>query len=107
MKLPNVLQSLVKAQNDLDSKAYVKCFTAAAVVHDEGKTHAGAAEIRQWIEQANSEYQSFMKPLNYEEIESKGILTAEVSGTFPGSPAVLQFHVVLEGDLITYLKVTG
>lgn len=107
MQLHQVVERFVDAQNNFDSKAYVECFTDSAIVHDEGKVHTGKAEIRQWIEHANEEYQSFMKPLNYEESGSKGLLTAEVSGTFPGSPLVLLFHLALKDDLIDSLKVTG
>lgn len=48
-----------------------------------------------------------MKPVQYDESGSNGILTAEVSGTFPGSPIVLQFHLGLKGGLIDSLNVTG
>jgi hypothetical protein len=107
MELPQLIVRFVETQNNQDSKGYANCFTDSAIVHDEGKTHTGKAEICQWIEHANEKYQSLMKPLNYEESGSKGVLTAEVSGTFPGSPIVLQFHFVLKHDLIDSLKVSG
>ncbi|RVU02896.1 nuclear transport factor 2 family protein [Mucilaginibacter limnophilus] len=107
MNLPVVISKLVATQNALDSEAYTECFTEQAVVHDEGKTHHGKGEIQQWIEHSNQEYRALMKPLNYEQTENEGVLTAEVAGTFPGSPAVLQFYLTLENDLICALKVTG
>jgi ketosteroid isomerase-like protein len=107
MELPKIVERFIETQNNHDSKAYVECFTDSAIVHDEGRTHNGKAEIRQWIEHANEKYQSVMKPLKYEMSGSKGLLTAEVSGTFPGSPAVLQFHLEVEDDLISSLSVTG
>jgi ketosteroid isomerase-like protein len=107
MELPKLVTQFVETQNNHDSKAYVECFTESAIVHDEGKTHNGKVEIQQWIEHANEAYQSSMKPLDYEESGSNGVLTAEVSGTFPGSPIVLQFHLGLKNDLIDSLKVTG
>jgi len=107
MELRKVVARFIETQNTYDSKAYVECFTESAIVHDEGKTHTGKEEILHWIEDANERYQSSMKPLNYEESGSNGVLTAEVSGTFPGSPIVLQFHLGLKNDLIDSLKVTG
>ncbi|MET0243708.1 MAG: nuclear transport factor 2 family protein [Flavitalea sp.] len=107
MKLHQLVQRFVETQNNYDSKAYVECFTDTAVVHDEGKVHTGKEEIRQWIEHSNEQYRSVMKPLKYDESASGGVLTAEVSGTFPGSPAVLRFHLGLKNDLIDSLKVTG
>lgn len=106
MELPTLVAQFVEAQNTYDSEAYVTCFTETATVHDEGKTHTGKPEIREWIERANEAYQSFMKPLKYEKSGSNGVLTAEVSGTFPGSPIVLKFHLGLKDDLIDSLKVT-
>jgi hypothetical protein len=107
MELPQLIVRFVETQNNQDSKGYANCFTDSAIVHDEGKTHTGKGEIQQWIEDANKKYQSLMKPLHYEEFGSKGVLTAEVFGTFPGSPIVLQFHLVLKVGLIDSLKVTG
>ena len=107
MELPKLIERFVTTQNNYDSKAYTACFTDSAIVHDEGTTHTGKQEIRQWIEEANEKYQSQMKPLNYEQSGPNWTLTAEVSGTFPGSPIVLQFHLGLKDDLIDSLKVTG
>jgi len=105
MNLPNIITALVKAQTNFDSHAYADCFTDTAVVFDEGKTHNGKTEIQNWIAAANSEYKTVMKPLNYNEKEN--ILSAEVSGTFPGSPVVLKYHFELSDGLIQSLKITG
>ena len=67
MNLHKVIARLIAAQNSHDSLAYVECFSASAIVHDEGKTHKGKAEIRQWIERSDREYHTELKPLNYEE----------------------------------------
>lgn len=107
MELPKLIERFVATQNNYDSKAFANCFTDSAIVHDEGKTHTGKEEIQQWIEEANEKYRSSLKPLKYETSGLNGTLTAEVSGTFPGSPAVLQFHLMLKDDLINSLKVTG
>ena len=107
MNLPEVVTDLIKAQNDFDSVAYANCFSETGIMFDEGKTHTGRAEIRQLIEEANKKYQSVMKPLAYTENGSSGVLSAEVSGTFDGSPLVLKFHFDIADGQIRYLKVTG
>lgn len=106
MELPELIARFVATQNNYDTKAYTECFTNTAIVHDEGKTHTGKDEIQAWIEDANERYKSVMKPLQYDESDSKGVLTAEVSGTFPGSPIVLKFNFGLKDGLIDSLKVT-
>jgi hypothetical protein len=105
MNLPKVVTSLVEAQNSHDSQAYVACFSESAIVHDEGKTHKGKAEIQQWIEKSDSEYHTELKPLNYKETETENIMAAEVSGEFPGSPVILQFHFGLANGLISSLRI--
>ena len=105
MNLPNIISKLVKAQSQFDSHAFADCFTETAVVFDEGKTHNGKIEIENWIDKANKEYKAIMKPLDYNEEES--ILSAEISGAFPGSPVVLKYHFELNGELIEALRITG
>lgn len=104
MNLPKVVAELVKTQNSFDGVAYAKCFTETAVVYDEGKTYNGRKEIEQWINKANKEYRATMKPLEYSAQEE--ILKAEVSGNFPGSPIVLNYHLEIKDELIHSLNVT-
>jgi len=106
MNLPKVIADLVDAQNSFDSIAYVNCFSETAVVFDEGKTHNGRLEIQHWIEESNEKYRSVMKPLEYTEDGISSVLSAECSGTFPGSPIKLKFHFDIIDEQIQHLKVT-
>lgn len=107
MNLPKVIADLVAAQNEFDAPAYAKCFTDTAVVFDEGKTHTGKIAIEGWIDESNKKYKSVMKPLSITHEGKTSVLSAECSGTFPGSPAVLKFHFDIKDGLIEALKVTG
>jgi len=107
MNLPKVLTDLIKAQNEFDAGTYANLFSETAVVFDESKTHKGRIEIEQWIDHSNKTYQSKMKPLEYTENGTTGVLTAECSGTFPGSPIILKFHFDIVEGQIQHLKVTG
>lgn len=51
-------------------------------------------------------YKSELEPLNYEQTGSSGVLTANVSGTFPGSPVKLNFNFGFKDNLIDSLNVT-
>ena len=106
MNLPKVLTDLIKAQNEFDAVAYANLFSETAEVLDEGKTHKGRLEIERWIDHSNKNYQSVMKPLEYTENGTTSILTAECSGTFPGSPIALKFHFDIVDGQIQHLKVT-
>ncbi|WP_346985893.1 nuclear transport factor 2 family protein [Chryseobacterium sp. POE27] len=104
MNLPNIISELVKAQNEFDSAAYTNCFAENAEVFDEGKTHNGKAEIEKWIDKSNKEYKATMEPVDYDEKED--ILSAKVTGSFPGSPIILKFHFDIADGKIQHLKVT-
>ncbi|RDC58456.1 nuclear transport factor 2 family protein [Pedobacter chinensis] len=106
MNLPKVIADLVKAQSTFDSVAYANCFSATAIVLDEGKTYNGRTEIQHWISEANEKYKVVMKPVSFEEKETTSILSAEISGTFDGSPVVLNYHFELKDGLIQSLKIT-
>ncbi len=106
MNLPKVIADLVAAQNQFDSSAYANCFSETAVVLDEGKTHTGRKAIEEWIDESNKKYKSVMKPLSIADEGKTSILSAECSGTFPGSPAILKFHFGIKDGLIQTLKVT-
>lgn len=101
------VRSLVEAQQRHDSKSYAEQFTPNAVVFDEGKNHEGYDQIKKWITEANKKYDTHMDPIEYRENSSGGLLKAEVSGTFEGSPVVLQYHLTFENNLISSLKITG
>ncbi|GAA5020225.1 polyketide cyclase [Marivirga lumbricoides] len=104
--LPTVITDLIEAQNNANSSAYANCFSEMAVVVDEGKTYNGRKEIEHWIAAANEQYKTVMKPLNYNEKGNTKVLSAEVSGSFPGSPVVLNYHMEIIDNLIQSLKTT-
>ncbi|MGS2764792.1 nuclear transport factor 2 family protein [Sinomicrobium sp. M5D2P9] len=106
MNLPKVIKDLIAAQDNFDSAAYAECFTETAQVFDEGKDHVGKDEIEQWNVETNAKYNTVVKPIRYEGNETLGILTAESSGTFPGSPIVLKHNFVFEDGLIKSLRIT-
>jgi ketosteroid isomerase-like protein len=103
MKIPNVIEELVAAQNSFDSEKYAHTFSETAIVFDEGKTHRGRKEIEQWIERANQQYRARMKPIEYS--AELNTLKAEISGTFPGSPLVLTYHLEIRDDKIQSLRI--
>lgn len=107
MKLPNNIEGLIKAQNNLDSTTFAAYFTADATVSDEGSSYLGRDEIKDWIQEATEKYNMQLQPIDFNQDGSKGKLTVEVTGTFPGSPAIMQYHLELNEGLISSLKITG
>jgi hypothetical protein len=101
--LPKVIADLVLAQNNFDSSAYANCFAETAIVFDEGKTYKGREEIKHWIDKANKNYKTVMKPIAYS--ANRQELKAEISGSFPGSPLVLNYQFDIRKAAIQSLKI--
>jgi len=107
MDLPKVITTLIKAQGNFDSLDYSNCFAHTAKVYDEGYAHIGRTEIKDWIEEANNKYKTIIKPLQYDGNVDQAVLTAEISGTFPGSPILLKYYFEFEDGLIRSLRITS
>lgn len=105
--MPESVKSMVNAQQRHDNEAYARSFSPNAKVFDEGRTHKGHDEIARWIRDANAKYNTIMEALDYQESASGGMLKAKISGTFPGSPIVLTYHLKFEKGLISSLKIIG
>ncbi len=90
--------------NAHDSDGFVACFAEDAGVQDEGRSHRGKAEIEAWIKGAFASYQPVLEVTEVYTTDAGAVITGPVSGTFPGSPVVLHYHLTLEDGLITALK---
>lgn len=106
-KLPAVLAELITAQNDHNSHAFAEVFSNNALVHDEGKEYRGKAAIKAWNENTNKKYNTRLETEALQEKGEEIILTVLVSGTFEGSPIVLEYHVRHKDRKIIYLNITG
>jgi hypothetical protein len=88
-----------------DGHAVSQCFTANAVVTDEGHTHKGRATIKQWKTDASKKYQYTSRPFACEQKDGKSVVTSRLTGNFPGSPVDLRYFFKLEGDKIAFLEI--
>ena len=104
LDLPRPIAAYFAADTE-GGEAVARCFTEAAVVKDEGRTHRGRAAIRQWKEEASTRYQYTSEPLVCEQKDGTVVVTSRLTGTFPGSPVNLRFVFVLEGDQIASLEI--
>jgi|SRR6267154_3882826 len=103
--LPHPIDVYVKLENSGDVAALEACFAANAVVRDEGRSHAGLASIRHWAAEAKRKYGHTIAPLAVAQRDGETVLTARLTGNFPGSPVTLQFSFVLEDGKITSLEI--
>jgi hypothetical protein len=105
IRLPRPIALYIAAENAGETSSVDECFTAAAVVRDEGRTYRGLAAIREWKAETKRKYKHHVTPLELVERDGSTLLKARLEGDFPGSPVILQFRFTLEGDRITVLEV--
>jgi hypothetical protein len=95
------------AADGTDANAVARCFTESAVVIDERREHRGRLAITQWKSEATAKYHYTSEPLVVSVTGPEAIVTARVSGDFPGSPVELHYHFTIEGVLLARLEVSG
>jgi hypothetical protein len=87
--------------------AFAHCFTAQAVVKDEGHTYTGVDAIKAWQDAASAQYSATTTPFALEREEGFQVVRAHVAGNFPGSPIDLSYRFRLERGLIASLEITA
>jgi hypothetical protein len=105
LQLPEPIADYFAADRH-DGKAVARCFTAEGIVKDERKTHVGAAAIGAWKDAASAEFAYVAEPIAMEKHDHEIIVSGRVTGTFPGSPAILRYAFVLERGKIASLEIT-
>jgi hypothetical protein len=107
MKLPAPIDGFFLAHNTGETNRFEDLFTMDAVVSDEDHEYCGDA-IKSWIDDAVSKY----RPLHAEVIAvmpsgSQTVVTAQVSGTFPGSPVQLRYQFTIRDGKISALSIAA
>ena len=105
LELPSPIAAYWSAANTAKIDEAAACFAADAVVHDESRLHEGPTAIRGWIEETTRQYQPFVEALAVEEKDGRHLVTARVTGTFPGSPVELHFAFTLRNGQIVRLEI--
>ncbi len=104
-KFPKLIETYVQASNEKDADAYVSCFTDSATIEDDGDSVKGHHAIGEWFNEVQEKYNSTTEPLSVKESSDELIMTAKVSGSFPGSPLNFDYHMKLQAGLIQNLRI--
>jgi len=99
-----VIDRLFEAKNAADASAFAACFSDDAVVEDEALTHRGPTEIREWAAGNSKKYKLITNVIGVDQRTEIAIVTAHVSGAFPGSPLTFQYDLRVIDDKVTNLK---
>ena len=103
--LPRVVERFVEASNARDLDRCIACFAADAVVEDEGRTHRGIDEVREWKRETENLYTYTISPIELDQRDGQTILTATLAGNFPGSPVDLEYEFTIGEGVIKALRI--
>ena len=105
LHLPEAIAGYIASANAHDTQAVAAWFTPDAVVKDEGRDRRGIAAITAWKEEVTRKYQPMTQTLGAETAGDTTVVTARVSGNFPGSPVELRYAFTLHGGKIARLEI--
>ncbi len=104
LSLPKPIASYFAADT-YDGAAIADCFTIDAVVIDEDRTHTGRDAIAAWKSEASKKYDYVAAPMSIYDHDDKFIVTARLTGNFPGNPVDLRYAFTLSDDAIARLEI--
>lgn len=105
LTLPEPIAAYFAAEHN--PEALARCFTAQAVMKDDGHTHTGVAAIQAFMAAASAKYSATTVPFALAREDGLQLVRAQVTGNFPGSPVDLSYRFRLERGLIASLEVTA
>ena len=105
--LPQPIAASMAAANAHDTQALLRTLTVDAVATDEGHAYHGHEEIRAWSHRTNQAYQATLAVTEVTQGHEETVVTAQVAGTFDGSPLQFCSHCTLSGDTIATVAIRG
>jgi len=105
IELPIPIAAYFALSNARKVDACVALFTGDAVVFDEGRERRGPSGVRAWMEEVIKKYRPTADAIRFAERDGRTIVTASVSGDFPGSPIKLRYEFSLAEEKIARLEI--
>ena len=103
--LPEPLGEYFEAANTDDAQRVAACFAEDAIVHDEGRDFVGRTAVRAWAEEARRKYRFQAEVLAMDAEADRTVVTAHLTGDFPGSPVDLRYRFKVTGGEIAALEI--
>lgn len=88
-----------------DTEILGEIFANDAVVEDESATHRGLEAIKAWKREGKQATGYTIEAQNVRQHDDQTIVTAQISGRFPGSPVTLTYAFTLLDERIIKLEI--
>lgn len=105
ISMPAPIAKYFVADSERDAAAVADCFTADAVVQDEGRTYAGHGAIREWKAGSSAKYSYTVEPFAIANDGDLTVVTSHLVGDFPGSQVDLRYLFTLTDGGISTLEI--
>ena len=105
MIVPQTIAEYFLAANTNDADRVAACFAENAVVRDEGGEIRGKSAVRGWAEETRRKYRYHAEVVKADQEADRTIVTAHLTGDFPGSPIDLRYRFKLAGSTIIALAI--
>lgn len=103
-ELPPAIAAFFQATNHREFVGFLALFTDDAHVNDEANDYYGA-QIAEWIDRATAETKPTAEVTEVAHDGDQVVVTARVSGNFPGSPIALRYTFTLRESRIAKLLI--
>lgn len=105
LSLPTPVDLYFKLAPDARETDLSGAFASDAIVRDEHKEHRGITAIRVWRVDTMARTPFTARPLSVEHRDGLCVVPAEVTGSFPGSPLILDHFFLLRDGKIAALEI--
>ncbi len=106
LELPAPIGEYFAAANTDDADRIAACFAQDAVVRDEGEDMHGRSAVRAWAQASRRKYRFHAEPRTIEALADRTVVTAHLTGDFPGNPVDLRYRFKLAAGLIAGLEIS-
>lgn len=103
--IPAAIARYLECQCVKGSERFADCFSATAVVRDEGQVFNGRAAIAEWKHSTDAKYDVRITPLGISRQGDEFTLLAHLVGDFPGGQVDLIHRFTVRNDLIEALEI--
>lgn len=107
LALPTPVAAYFEADKTTATDAILHCFTDDATVTDEGQTYTGRAAIEQWKAESSARYTYTVEPFAITKDNGLTVISAHLTGNFPGSPVDLHYRFALRDNRIAALEIVA